>query len=196
MWKKRNKTRQIKLILSNSLISPYILHTLEKNPLDQSHPLTRHRFTTTLSVFSQFSIIYSFEILDLPFNLASRFLHPYAWFNPHFSFLFPSPTLSPLLVSLPSTFNPCRDPSFPPSRQPFSALYNLLKDSSLIFHHPSTSSAPPFTWRPFLRISTLWNTTNNVSPTRHRVHVSTHPKFRVIYLHLGLHLEKRCRVYS
>lgn len=112
-------------------------------------------------------------MLDLAFNLASRFLHPYAWFNPHFSFLFPSPTLSPLLVSLPSTFNPCRDPSFPPSRQPFSALYNLLKDSSLIFHHPSTSSAPPFTWRPFLRISTLWNTTNNVSPTCHRVHVST-----------------------
>lgn len=142
-----NKTREIKLIPSNSLISPYILHTLERNPLDQSHPSSTHH--DTLSVFSQFSIIYSFEILDLAFNLASRFLHPYAWFNPHFSFLFPSPILSPLLVSLPSTFNPCPDPSFPSSRQPFSALYNLLKDSSLIFHHPSTSSASPFTWRPF-----------------------------------------------
>lgn len=64
MWKKRNKTRQIKLIPSNSLISPYILHTLEKNPLDQSHPLTRHRLTTTLYQFS----------LSFPLSIRSKSL--------------------------------------------------------------------------------------------------------------------------
>lgn len=59
-----NKTRQIKLIPSNSLISPYILHTLEKNPLDQSHPLTRHRLTTTLYQFS----------LSFPLSIRSKSL--------------------------------------------------------------------------------------------------------------------------
>lgn len=59
-----NKTRQIKLIPSNSLISPYILHTLEKNPLDQSHPLTRHRLITTLYHFS----------LSFPLSIRSKSL--------------------------------------------------------------------------------------------------------------------------
>lgn len=152
---KRNKTRQIKLIPSNSInFSISSSHAWEKSfPLYQSRTLPifpifpilyllwliilspRH-FISFLSVFHYPSYLRSFEILDPPFNLApprdsSTLKHtPCTRFNPLFPFPFPSPILSPSFSFLkPSTFNPCRDPSFPPSRQPFSALYNFLKDS-------------------------------------------------------------------
>lgn len=175
MWKKRNKTRQIKLILSNSLISPYILHTLEKNPLDQSHLLTRHRLTTTLYHFS----------LSFPLSIRSKFL-TFPLISPRdsstlthdsipiflFSFLLrhyrPSSFLShrlSTLVAIPR-FHP-RD-----NLSPRYTIYLRIRLSFFIIRlHPPLrlSLGAPFP----LRISTLWNTTNNVSPTRHRVHVST-----------------------
>lgn len=122
----------------------------------------------------------SFEILDLRI--------PYTWFN--FPFLFPSPIFRPS-SSLSLSLSPRNDrlsrtlvaiPRFHP-RDNLSPRYTIslrIRAILLIFHHPSTSSTfhfPPFP----LRISTLWNATNDVS--RHR-------KFRVIYLHFGLHLER------
>lgn len=110
----------------------------------------------------QFSFPLSFS--DISSILVSLFLSPW------------NDRLSRTLVAIPR-FHP---------RDNLSPRYTIslrIRAILLIFHHPSTSSTfhfPPFP----LRISTLWNATNDVS--RHR-------KFRVIYLHLGLHLEKRER---
>lgn len=190
-----NKTRQIKLIPSNSLISPYILHTLEKNPLDQSHPLTRHRLTTTLYQFS----------LSFPLSIRSKSL-TFPLISPRdsstlthdsipiflFSFLLrhyrPSSFLShrlSTLVAIPR-FHP-RD-----NLSPRYTIYLRIRLSFFIIRlHPPLrlSLGAPFF------VSQRSGTRRITYRPRVTVYTSP-PKFRVIYLHLGLHLEKRCRVYS
>lgn len=186
---KRNKTRQIKLIPSNSInFSISSSHAWEKSfllyqsralPIFPIFPilyllwliiLSPRHFISFLSVFHYPSYLRSFEILDPPFNLApaSRFLKHTRDSIPFFlSPFLPRYYRLPLSLSFlkPSTFNPCRDPSFPPSRQPFSALYNFLKDS-VPSRRPAHFSSSVYILRfslgaPFpLRIS---NTTSNVS---------------------------------
>ena len=165
---KRNKTRQIKLIPSNSInFSISSSHAWEKSfPLYQSRALPifpifpilyllwliilspRH-FISFLSVFHYPSYLRSFEILDPPFNLApaSRFLKHTRDSIPFF--------LSPFL---PRYYRPLSlfwnhrlstlvaIPRFHP-RDNLSPRYTISlrirshPDVLLIFHHPSTSSA-------------------------------------------------------